>query len=637
MRENDNDRVNRGIYGRDVSRDKLNDRNIHRYPREIDEGKSYQSKTKKDTSQILSSCRQFKNDNKLELKVDNISLKSSELTVSFQNNMEPKDPKFEINIANEEEHHEIDIDQLESFMKESISDEDEKVEKLAQERKRRRQEILDRYKQNNTKHVNAVNSHDKAYLGDEGLAESNEPMIGEDKILPEPLLGFGSLNDSDATATIIPQKSVDAFDTEAEQLLAEKYAIKKEEEQNKKLYSAQYDMFSATPTELERQQHAALGTAAVGAGAGRVRGLGDALEEGQGQHLQHNWDDGEGYYRARIGEVLQDRFRTLGVVGKGVFSTVLKCVDTYSAPDTADMVAIKMVRNNDTMRKAAEKERAILQLIAAKDPLQKKNCVILLHHFDFRNHTAFAFAYQQMNLRETLKKYGKDVGLNIGAVRLYSRQLLVALRHLADLRVVHADIKLDNILCSADLKHVTLCDFGSAFFETDSDNAPTPYLVSRFYRAPEIILGLPYDRLVDLWAVGVCLFELFTGHVMFPGRTNNEMLRLQMALRGRFPNKVLKLHQRQYETMNLEPHFDSDLRFRQWEQDPVSGKALLRLVDVTAAARDMPTVLRSAKAGADDGRLVSSLTHLLEQCLQLDPAKRIAVSDALKHPLFGMK
>ena len=96
-----------------------------------------------------------------------------------------------------------------------------------------------------------------------------------------------------------------------------------------------------------------------------------------------------------------------------------------------------------------------------------------------------------MNLRETLYKFGKDVGINIGAVRMYARQLLSALRHLADLRIVHADIKLDNILCSGDLKQVTLCDFGSAFLETDADIKPTTYIVSRFYRAPEVILGLP--------------------------------------------------------------------------------------------------------------------------------------------------
>ena len=181
----------------------------------------------------------------------------------------------------------------------------------------------------------------------------------------------------------------------------------------------------------------------------------------------------------------------MGIVGKGVFSVVIKCID-LKVKDS-EPVAIKIIRNNDTMRKAAEKERIILSLICEKDPENKRHCVRLLAHFEFRNHVAMVFDFEQMNLRETLKKFGKDVGINIGAVRMYARQLLVALRHLSDLKVVHADIKLDNILCSGDLKQVKLCDFGSAFRETDTDNDPTPYLVSRFYRAPEIILGLPCE------------------------------------------------------------------------------------------------------------------------------------------------
>jgi serine/threonine-protein kinase PRP4 len=124
---------------------------------------------------------------------------------------------------------------------------------------------------------------------------------------------------------------------------------------------------------------------------------------------------------------------------------------------------------------------------------------------------------------------------------------------------------------SEDLKQVKLCDFGSAFRETDSDNDPTPYLVSRFYRAPEIILGLQYDRMVDLWSLAVCMYELFTGHVMFPGRTNNEMLKLMMEVKGRLPNKLIRSHFRAYESLELEPLFDADMRFRYYEQDPVSG------------------------------------------------------------------
>ena len=103
-------------------------------------------------------------------------------------------------------------------------------------------------------------------------------------------------------------------------------------------------------------------------------------------------------------------------------------------------MAIKLVRNNDVMRKAAEKKNDVLMMVAEHEPHNKKHACV--------------FEYQQMNLREMLKKFGKGVGINIGAVRLYSRQLFVALRHLADLRIVHADIKLDNILCSGDLKQV---------------------------------------------------------------------------------------------------------------------------------------------------------------------------------------
>lgn len=288
------------------------------------------------------------------------------------------------------------------------------------------------------------------------------------------------------------------------------------------------------------------------------------------------------------------------------------------------------------MKKAADKERSILLAIAARDPDNRRFCIRLLEHSEYRNHVAFVFEFQQMNLREALRKFGKDVGINIGAVRMYAKQLFVALRLLAELRIVHADIKLDNILCSGDLKQVKLCDFGSAFRETDVDNDPTPYLVSRFYRAPEIILGMPYDKAIDTWSVGACLYELFTGHVMFPGRSNNEMLRLVMAVKGRFPNKMIKTHQRQYDAMKLEAHFDADSKFRCVETDPLTNKPTIRLMEITGPTRDLGHVMRSSKAGSDDGKLVAHLADLLDKCVALDPTKRVAVADVLKHPFFQL-
>jgi serine/threonine-protein kinase PRP4 len=279
-----------------------------------------------------------------------------------------------------------------------------------------------------------------------------------------------------------------------------------------------FDIFGSTPT------------GAAGPALQPLKLATAALDQGDTEHLQSNWDDQEGYYKAMVGEVIDNRYRVLGMVGKGVFSTVLKCVDL--AEDGVP-VAMKLIRNNDTMRKAAQKELELLTEIAARDPTGRKHCVRLLASLEHRNHIGFVFEAMQMNLRDALKKFGKNVGINIGSVRIYARQLFYALRHLAQLRIVHADIKPDNILVSDDLKHVKICDFGSAFRETDIDNDPTPYLVSRFYRAPEIILGLPYNRMIDMWSVGTCLYELFTGQVMFPAPNNNQMLKLMMDVKGR--------------------------------------------------------------------------------------------------------
>lgn len=54
------------------------------------------------------------------------------------------------------------------------------------------------------------------------------------------------------------------------------------------------------------------------------------------------------------------------------------------------------------------------------------------------------------------------------------------------------------------------------------------------------VLGLPYDHALDIWSVGCCLYELYTGKMLFPGHTNNDMLRLHMELKGPFPKKMLK-------------------------------------------------------------------------------------------------
>lgn len=89
-----------------------------------------------------------------------------------------------------------------------------------------------------------------------------------------------------------------------------------------------------------------------------------------------------------------------------------------------------------------------------------------------------------MNLRDVIKRFGKDVGINLKAVRAYAHQIFLALNLFSKLNIMHADIKPDNILVNESKSLLKVCDLGSAADTSEADI--TPYLVSRFYRAPEI-------------------------------------------------------------------------------------------------------------------------------------------------------
>ena len=89
-------------------------------------------------------------------------------------------------------------------------------------------------------------------------------------------------------------------------------------------------------------------------------------------------------------------------------------------------------------------------------------------------------------------------------------------------RIIHRDLKPSNILLneSCDLQ---ICDFGlSRNLSIEKGEDLTEYVVTRFYRAPEIMLGISYTTAIDMWSFGCIVIELYTGYPIFPGESEKE-------------------------------------------------------------------------------------------------------------------
>lgn len=103
--------------------------------------------------------------------------------------------------------------------------------------------------------------------------------------------------------------------------------------------------------------------------------------------------------------------------------------------------------------------------------------------------------------------------------------------------IVHCDLKPENILLRKINKSgIKIIDFGSGCFE---DQKIYTYIQSRFYRAPEIVLGIPYNAAIDMWSFGCILYELYVGYPLFPGEDEKEHMALMMEIKGVPPRSVL--------------------------------------------------------------------------------------------------
>ncbi len=146
------------------------------------------------------------------------------------------------------------------------------------------------------------------------------------------------------------------------------------------------------------------------------------------------------------------------------------------------------------------------------------------------------------------------------------------------------------------------------------------------------VLGMPYDYGIDIWSVAVTLYELYTGKIMFPGRSNNEMLKQFMDFRGKPANKFIK------RAVLKEKHFDQDCNFIYRETDKITKQEKFSVLANIPVTRTLNADIASNhRMPEDQAKKIDQLKDLLDKILVIDTAKRVTIRQACLHPFIEDK
>ncbi|KAJ6638055.1 putative dual specificity tyrosine-phosphorylation-regulated kinase 3 like, partial [Pseudolycoriella hygida] len=315
------------------------------------------------------------------------------------------------------------------------------------------------------------------------------------------------------------------------------------------------------------------------------------------------------------------RYEVLKIIGKGSFGQVVKAYDHK----THEHVALKMVRNEKRFHRQAQEEIRILQHLRKQDKDNTMNIIHMYDYFTFRNHMCITFEILYINLYELIKK-NKFQGFSLQLVRKFAHSLLQCLDALSRNKIIHCDMKPENVLLKQQGRSgIKVIDFGSSCYE---NQRVYTYIQSRFYRAPEVILGVKYGMAIDMWSLGCILAELLTGYALLPGEDEADQLACIIELLGMPPQSLLDQSKRAKNFISAKgyPRYCSaetledgtiilgpGLSRRGKERRPPGGKDL-----------------RTALKGCDDQLFLS----FLRGCLELDPELRMTPSQALRHSWF---
>uniref|UniRef100_A0A671KCI2 non-specific serine/threonine protein kinase n=1 Tax=Sinocyclocheilus anshuiensis TaxID=1608454 RepID=A0A671KCI2_9TELE len=355
-----------------------------------------------------------------------------------------------------------------------------------------------------------------------------------------------------------------------------------------------------------------------------------------------NSGNGDGDYQLVQHELLcslKNTYEVLDFLGRGTFGQVVKCWKR----GTNEIVALKILKNHPSYARQGQIEVGILARLSSENA-DEHNLVRAFECFQHRSHTCLVFEMLEQNLYDFLKQ-NKFSPLPLKVIRPILQQVATALKKLKGMRLIHADLKPENIMLVDPVRQpyrVKVIDFGSASHVSKA--VCSTYLQSRYYRAPEIILGLPFWEAIDMWSLGCVIAELFLGWPLYPGALEFDQIRFISQTQGLPGEHVLNVGTKTSRFFCRE----SDSPYAAWrlksteEHETETGlKSKEARKYIFSCLDDIVHVnLVMNLEGCDflaEKIDRAEFVGLLKKMLLIDAEERIAPSDALSHPFVTMQ
>mmetsp|Transcript_35443 Transcript_35443/g.110529 ORF Transcript_35443/g.110529 Transcript_35443/m.110529 type:complete len:331 (+) Transcript_35443:378-1370(+) len=315
--------------------------------------------------------------------------------------------------------------------------------------------------------------------------------------------------------------------------------------------------------------------------------------------------------------VVGARYQILEYLGSAAFSRAVQCLDL----ETNKMVCMKIIKNDKDFFDQSLDEIKLLKFININGNVDEHGVLRLYDYFYHKEHLIIVTELLRDNLYE-FSKFNRECGdapyFTLGRIQKITKQVLSALEYVHSLRLIHCDLKPENILIKSYSRcEVKVIDFGSSCFIEDHLSS---YVQSRSYRAPEVMLGLPYNQKIDIWSLGCIVAELWTGYVLFQNDSVQSLLARILGIIGPFPNHLMMRgrHVPQYFTQDGQLYQEID-----GPSCPERGRRLHLLVPKKTCLR------QRMRTDCEE------FLGFLEQLLQLDPENRPTATEALQHPFIS--